>query len=104
MVLLICILIYPYSTRLICLLQLNFKQDVKCKKVCPKTYKKGNQEDATKLDFLKMGMQLNYQHHWLVKKTAVLYSCMDLTQGYDMSLTLFIKKLIDVNQLFFQDH
>lgn len=46
--------------------QFNFRQDVKCKAVCTKTYKTSNVEDATKLDFLKMGMQLNYQHHWLV--------------------------------------
>lgn len=52
---------------LICLSQFNFKQDVKCKAVCTKGYKKDNQDDVTKLNFLKMGMQLNYQHHWLVK-------------------------------------
>lgn len=48
-------------------LQFNFKQDVKCKAVCTKTYKKGSKEDTAKLDFLKMGMQLNYQHHWFVE-------------------------------------
>ena len=47
-------------------LQVSFKQDVKCEAVCTKNYKKGNPEDVTKLDFLKMGMQLNYQHHWFV--------------------------------------
>lgn len=51
---------------IVCLLQFKFKQDVKCKGVCTKTYKKGNKESASKLDFLKMGMQLNYQHHWFV--------------------------------------
>uniref|UniRef100_A0A8C7ZBY4 Transmembrane 9 superfamily member n=1 Tax=Oryzias sinensis TaxID=183150 RepID=A0A8C7ZBY4_9TELE len=42
----------------------HFKKDVKCSSVCPKTYKKDVKEDVAKLDFLKMGMQLNYQHHW----------------------------------------
>lgn len=60
----ICIVYCNVS--LIYLLQFKFKRDVKCKTVCTKTYKKGKQDDATKLDFLKMGMQLNYQHHWLV--------------------------------------
>lgn len=48
------------------LLQFTFKEDIKCNAVCTKSYKKGDKEDAAKLDFLKMGMQLNYQHHWLV--------------------------------------
>lgn len=46
--------------------QFKFNQNVKCKEVCTKTYKKGTRQDMAKLDFLKMGMQLNYQHHWLV--------------------------------------
>lgn len=54
------------TVTLICLLQFKFPQNVKCKSVCTKNYKKGNKEDSAKLDFLKMGMQLNYQHHWYV--------------------------------------
>ncbi|XP_054648816.1 transmembrane 9 superfamily member 2 isoform X2 [Dunckerocampus dactyliophorus] len=55
----------------------NFKQDVKCKSVCTKTYKKDSQDDTTKLDFLKMGMQLNYQHHWIVDNMPVTW-CYDV--------------------------
>lgn len=29
-----------------------------------KSYDPKKAEDKTKLDFLKKGMQLNYQHHW----------------------------------------
>lgn len=46
--------------------QFKFNQNIQCKQVCTKTYKKGARQDMAKLDFLKMGMQLNYQHHWLV--------------------------------------
>ncbi|XP_057705735.1 transmembrane 9 superfamily protein member 5 isoform X2 [Corythoichthys intestinalis] len=55
----------------------NFKQDVKCKEVCTKTYKKDVQEDATKLEFIKMGMLLNYQHHWIIDNMPVTW-CYDV--------------------------
>uniref|UniRef100_A0A8D0AC93 Transmembrane 9 superfamily member n=1 Tax=Sander lucioperca TaxID=283035 RepID=A0A8D0AC93_SANLU len=48
--------------------------------VCTKSYKKGNQEDVTKLDFLKMGMQLNYQHHWIIDNMPVTW-CYDVEDG-----------------------
>ncbi|XP_053735845.1 transmembrane 9 superfamily member 2 isoform X2 [Synchiropus splendidus] len=55
----------------------NFNEEVKCKKVCQKKYAKDSQQDATKLDFLKMGMQLNYQHHWIVDNMPVTW-CYDV--------------------------
>uniref|UniRef100_A0A671UU83 Transmembrane 9 superfamily member n=1 Tax=Sparus aurata TaxID=8175 RepID=A0A671UU83_SPAAU len=58
----------------------NFKQNVKCKAVCKKDYKKGDQDDVTKLDFLKMGMQLNYQHHWIIDNMPVTW-CYDVEDG-----------------------
>ncbi|TNN72759.1 Transmembrane 9 superfamily member 2 [Liparis tanakae] len=60
--------------------KVNFKQDVKCQKVCTQTYKKGNKENAAKLDFLKMGMQLNYQHHWIIDNMPVTW-CYDVEDG-----------------------
>uniref|UniRef100_A0A8C4F9H9 Transmembrane 9 superfamily member n=1 Tax=Dicentrarchus labrax TaxID=13489 RepID=A0A8C4F9H9_DICLA len=60
--------------------QFNFKQDVKCKAVCTKNYKKAEQQDKTKLDFLKMGMQLNYQHHWIIDNMPVTW-CYDVEDG-----------------------
>uniref|UniRef100_A0A8C5GI74 Transmembrane 9 superfamily member n=2 Tax=Gouania willdenowi TaxID=441366 RepID=A0A8C5GI74_GOUWI len=57
-----------------------FKQDVQCKTVCTRSYKKGSKEDATKLDFLKMGMQLNYQHHWIIDNMPLTW-CYDVEDG-----------------------
>ncbi|XP_061690449.1 transmembrane 9 superfamily protein member 5 isoform X2 [Syngnathoides biaculeatus] len=57
----------------------NFKEDVKCKAVCTKTYKKDSQEDTARLDFIKMGMQLNYQHHWIIDNMPVTW-CYDVEE------------------------
>lgn len=57
-----------------------FKKDVKCEAVCTRSYKKGSQDDATRLDFLKMGMQLNYQHHWIIDNMPVTW-CYDVEDG-----------------------
>ncbi|XP_037117555.1 transmembrane 9 superfamily member 2 isoform X2 [Syngnathus acus] len=54
-----------------------FNENVKCKAVCTKTYKKDSQEDAARLDFIKMGMQLNYQHHWIIDNMPVTW-CYDV--------------------------
>uniref|UniRef100_A0A3P9HQE8 Transmembrane 9 superfamily member n=1 Tax=Oryzias latipes TaxID=8090 RepID=A0A3P9HQE8_ORYLA len=58
----------------------HFKKDVKCSLVCSKTYKKDVKEDVAKLDFLKMGMQLNYQHHWIIDNMPVTW-CYDVEDG-----------------------
>ncbi|XP_047441146.1 transmembrane 9 superfamily member 2 isoform X2 [Mugil cephalus] len=58
----------------------DFNKDFSCRPVCMKTYKKGNQEDTAKLDFLKMGMQLNYQHHWIIDNMPVTW-CYDVEDG-----------------------
>ncbi|TWW55752.1 transmembrane 9 superfamily member 2 isoform X2 [Takifugu flavidus] len=57
-----------------------FNEDIKCKKVCTKTYKKDARQDMAKLDFLKMGMQLNYQHHWIIDNMPVTW-CYDVEDG-----------------------
>lgn len=57
-----------------------FKKEEKCQHVCTKTYKKSSQDDATRLDFLKMGMQLNYQHHWIIDNMPVTW-CYDVEDG-----------------------
>uniref|UniRef100_A0A1A8L0T3 Transmembrane 9 superfamily member n=2 Tax=Nothobranchius TaxID=28779 RepID=A0A1A8L0T3_9TELE len=54
-----------------------FKSAATCQPVCTKTYKKDNKLDAAKLDFLKMGMQLNYQHHWIIDNMPVTW-CYDV--------------------------
>ncbi|XP_027863914.1 transmembrane 9 superfamily protein member 5 isoform X2 [Xiphophorus couchianus] len=59
--------------------KIKFKENA-CQKVCTKTYKAGNKDDASKLDFLKMGMQLNYQHHWIIDNMPVTW-CYDVEDG-----------------------
>ncbi|XP_012717232.2 transmembrane 9 superfamily member 2 isoform X1 [Fundulus heteroclitus] len=58
----------------------NFKEEVKCKKVCTKSYKAADKDDVAKLDFLKMGMQLNYQHHWIIDNMPVTW-CYEVEEG-----------------------
>ncbi|KAI2656832.1 Transmembrane 9 superfamily member 2 [Labeo rohita] len=50
-----------------------YKADKACVKVCTKTYDTGSKEDKLKLDFLKKGMELNYQHHWIVDNMPVTW-------------------------------
>ncbi|XP_046891565.1 transmembrane 9 superfamily member 2 isoform X1 [Hypomesus transpacificus] len=51
----------------------SFKKDIKCQKTCTKTYSKDKPEYKDKLDFLKRGMQLNYQHHWIIDNMPVTW-------------------------------
>uniref|UniRef100_A0A673LAC3 Transmembrane 9 superfamily member n=1 Tax=Sinocyclocheilus rhinocerous TaxID=307959 RepID=A0A673LAC3_9TELE len=51
----------------------SFKADKACVKVCTKSYDTGSREDKLKLDFLKKGMELNYQHHWIVDNMPVTW-------------------------------
>ena len=46
--------------------QITFKQDIKCKTICKKTYKPDDKDQMKKLDFLKNGIALNYENHWYV--------------------------------------
>jgi hypothetical protein len=46
--------------------QLKFLKEEKCATVCRKTYNGDNEEDEKKLQLLRTGMQLSYQHHWIV--------------------------------------
>lgn len=54
--------------------QFEFKKPAACQKVCTKTYDTNNPSDKAKLDFLKKGMLLNYQHHWYVWFTDMYIS------------------------------
>ena len=53
-------------------MQITFMKDMKCQDVCTKTYTK-DKNDQARLDFLRKGIQQNYQHHWLVNNK--LMSC-----------------------------
>uniref|UniRef100_A0A3Q1B247 Transmembrane 9 superfamily member n=1 Tax=Amphiprion ocellaris TaxID=80972 RepID=A0A3Q1B247_AMPOC len=57
-----------------------FKKPVVCGKVCMRTYSTNNPSDKAKLDFLKKGMLLNYQHHWIVDNMPVTW-CYDVEDG-----------------------
>uniref|UniRef100_A0A665ULY9 Transmembrane 9 superfamily member n=1 Tax=Echeneis naucrates TaxID=173247 RepID=A0A665ULY9_ECHNA len=56
-----------------------FKKPAMCQKVCTRTYN-NNPSDKAKLDFLKKGMLLNYQHHWIVDNMPVTW-CYDVEDG-----------------------
>lgn len=56
-----------------------FKKPAVCQKVCTRIYD-DNPSDRAKLDFLKKGMLLNYQHHWIVDNMPVTW-CYDVEDG-----------------------
>ncbi|XP_066587794.1 transmembrane 9 superfamily member 2 [Prorops nasuta] len=53
--------------------KLEFMKNEKCKKLCSKTYTGGNKTSETRLQFLKQGIALNYQHHWIVDNMPVTW-------------------------------
>lgn len=53
--------------------KLNFMDNVDCKMVCMKTYKGSKPESNKKLNLLKMGMALYYQHHWILDNMPVTW-------------------------------
>ena len=55
-------------------LQLTFKRDAgeRCVEVCKKKYSLKKADDKKKLDFLKKGIKLNYQHHWYELKFSIV--------------------------------
>uniref|UniRef100_UPI003EC13ECB transmembrane 9 superfamily protein member 5 isoform 8 precursor n=1 Tax=Danio rerio TaxID=7955 RepID=UPI003EC13ECB len=50
-----------------------FMNDLTCQKVCTKSYNTTSAVERLKLDFLKRGMDLNYQHHWIVDNMPVTW-------------------------------
>ncbi|KPP74717.1 transmembrane 9 superfamily member 2-like, partial [Scleropages formosus] len=50
-----------------------FRVNEECSHVCTKNYNTEKQEEKIKLDFLKKGMLLNYQHHWIVDNMPVTW-------------------------------
>ncbi|XP_065127947.2 transmembrane 9 superfamily protein member 5 isoform X2 [Paramisgurnus dabryanus] len=51
----------------------SFNHDQKCVMVCTRKYEVSKKEDKLKLDFIKRGMELNYQHHWIVDNMPVTW-------------------------------
>ncbi|KAL9965970.1 hypothetical protein ACROYT_G029844 [Oculina patagonica] len=52
---------------------ITFKKEVKCKTLCKKTYQGGNSKDMKKLEFLRSGIALNYQNHWIIDNMPVTW-------------------------------
>ncbi|KAA0709374.1 Transmembrane 9 superfamily member 2 [Triplophysa tibetana] len=51
-----------------------FNADKTCEKVCTRKYEtSAGKEEKLKLDFLKRGMELNYQHHWILDNMPVTW-------------------------------
>ncbi|XP_030838017.1 transmembrane 9 superfamily member 2 isoform X3 [Strongylocentrotus purpuratus] len=62
-----------------------FGKNNTCKKVCTKSYKAGGEEAEKaemkhKLNFLLRGIQLNYQHHWIIDNMPVSW-CYEVLIG-----------------------
>ncbi|XP_020632629.1 transmembrane 9 superfamily member 2-like isoform X1 [Orbicella faveolata] len=52
---------------------ITFKKDEICKTLCSKSYNPGTPEDMKKLEFLKNGIALNYQNHWIIDNMPVTW-------------------------------
>ncbi len=82
-----------------------------CNKVCTKSYDVNKPEDLAKLNFLKKGMGMNYQHHWIVDNmpvrdffSAVGRVCPFNNEGSSLARWQWTYKLVRFvgNRLFFQ--
>lgn len=60
--------------------KIEFLNNVECRKLCTKTYHGNKKDDLERIERLKTGMRLNYQHHWIVDNMPVTW-CYFLTDG-----------------------
>ncbi|CAH0700359.1 unnamed protein product [Spodoptera exigua] len=60
--------------------KLEFLQNVECKAVCTKTYRGSDTDSNKRLNLLKMGMALSYQHHWILDNMPVTW-CYLVNEG-----------------------
>ncbi|XP_033227639.1 transmembrane 9 superfamily member 2 isoform X2 [Belonocnema kinseyi] len=58
--------------------KIEFMKNLTCEEACTKSYVGGTEETERKLQLLKKGMALNYQHHWIVDNMPVTW-CYTLT-------------------------
>lgn len=59
---------------------ITFMKQVECATACTKTYDLKKKEDKEKLDFLKKGVRLNYNHHWIIDNMPVTW-CYEVEGG-----------------------
>ncbi|XP_048400735.1 transmembrane 9 superfamily member 2-like isoform X2 [Stegostoma tigrinum] len=57
-----------------------FNEPEACKLVCMKSYNPKDKQSADKLSFIKKGILLNYQHHWIIDNMPVTW-CYDVEDG-----------------------
>ncbi|KAG8290641.1 transmembrane 9 super member 2 [Homalodisca vitripennis] len=67
---------------------LSFLKNESCKFLCSRTYKYGDSDVDAKMNLLKKGMLLNYQHHWIVDNMPVTW-CYHLEDGRQYCSTGF---------------
>ncbi|XP_052104536.1 transmembrane 9 superfamily member 2-like isoform X2 [Mytilus californianus] len=67
---------------------MTFKQEIKCQSVCKKEYAHGDKEKVSKLKFLKNGIALNYNHHWIIDNMPITW-CYDVENGQKYCSTGF---------------
>ncbi|XP_062039402.1 transmembrane 9 superfamily member 2-like isoform X2 [Lepus europaeus] len=60
--------------------KLSFNKTETCVSVCVKTYNAINNEQKKHLNFLRNGIRLNYQHHWIIDSMPVTW-CRDTKDG-----------------------
>ncbi|KAJ8310871.1 LOW QUALITY PROTEIN: hypothetical protein KUTeg_012736 [Tegillarca granosa] len=60
--------------------KVTFKKPEVCKSVCQKTYKIGDQKSIDALNFLKKGISLNYQQHWILDNLPITW-CYEVEGG-----------------------
>lgn len=53
--------------------RLKFLENVECQSVCTKNYRGTDPDSIKKLNLLKMGMALYYQHHWILDNMPVTW-------------------------------
>uniref|UniRef100_H0XK40 Transmembrane 9 superfamily member n=1 Tax=Otolemur garnettii TaxID=30611 RepID=H0XK40_OTOGA len=66
----------------------SFNKTETCIKVCVRSYDPGNKDERNKLAFLMKGIQLNYQHHWIIDNMPVTW-CRDMESGQKYCKTGF---------------
>lgn len=62
--------------------KINFLENVECRKLCTKEYN-SDAESNKKLNLLKMGLALYYQHHWILDNMPVTW-CYLVNEGGKM--------------------
>jgi len=69
---------------------LEFLKDVKCSTVCIKSYTGGDENSEKKLQLLRKGIAVNYQHHWIVGRVSNNQLIKNISEKYYNFFIFFI--------------